>query len=152
MEWIIRLTERFAKLLTWLLSCKSLENTSPQFSFTRKDPAIKPVPQSQKVYLEWKWEVIDTALTAALRSTQVQLLPRMPHSNSGKMKQTPITSCSAVGDVQKNNPSYLLPRKVSQTNAEPRTFKGGPNLFICALVMFLNRVFRPEWYDRFPWF
>ena len=36
----MRLTERFAKLQTWLL-CKSLENTSPEFSFTRKDPANK---------------------------------------------------------------------------------------------------------------
>ena len=28
---------------------------------------------------------------------------------------------------------------------------GGPNLFICGLVMFLNRVFRQEWFNRFPW-
>ena len=26
-----------------------------------------------------------------------------------------------------------------------------PNLFICALVMFLNRVFRQEWFNRFPY-
>ena len=108
---------------------------------------IKPVPQSQKVNLQWKWKVIDTSLIATIRSIRVHLLPRMPHSNSGKVKQTPITSCSAVGDVQKNNPSYLLPREVSQKNAETRTFKGGPNLFICALVMFLNRVFRQDLTD-----
>ena len=53
---------------------------------------IKPVPQSQKVYLQWKWKVIDTTLIATLRRIRVDLLPRMPHSNSGKMKQTPITS------------------------------------------------------------
>ena len=28
----------------------------------------------------------------------------------------------------------------------------GPNLFICALVMFLNRVFRQERFNRFLWF
>ena len=27
--------------------------------------------------------------------------------------------------------------------------KGGPNLFICALVMFLKRVFRQEKFNRF---
>ena len=31
-------------------------------------------------------------------------------------------------------------------------FKGGPNLFICALDMFLNRVFRQEQFSRFLWF
>ena len=25
---------------------------------------------------------------------------------------------------------------------------GGPNLFICSLIMFLNRVFRQEWFNR----
>ena len=29
---------------------------------------------------------------------------------------------------------------------------GGPSLFICALVMFLNRVFRQEWFNQFLWF
>ena len=29
---------------------------------------------------------------------------------------------------------------------------GGPNLFICALVMFLNRVFRQGRFNRFLWF
>ena len=28
----------------------------------------------------------------------------------------------------------------------------GPNLFIWALAMFLNRVFRQGWFNRFPWF
>ena len=28
----------------------------------------------------------------------------------------------------------------------------GPNLFIWALAMFLNRVFRQGWFKRFPWF
>ena len=27
--------------------------------------------------------------------------------------------------------------------------QGGPNLIICALVMFLNRAFRQEWFNRF---
>ena len=31
-------------------------------------------------------------------------------------------------------------------------FYGGPNLFKCALVMFLNRVFRQKWFNRFLWF
>ena len=34
----------------------------------------------------------------------------------------------------------------------PGSRYGGPNLFICALVMFLNRVFRQEWFNRFLWF
>ena len=137
MEWIILLTERFAKLLTWLLSCKSLENTSPQFSFTCKDPAIKPVTQSQKVYLQWKWEVIDTALTAALRSTQVQLLPRMPHSNSGKMKQTPITSSSA-----ERFPKQMLkqgPFKVARTYLTARR--------LCSWIAFFDRNDLTDFHD-----
>ena len=38
-----------------------------------------------------------------------------------------------------------------QLDQWPLTCKGCPNLFICALVMFLNRVFRREWFNWFLW-
>ena len=98
---------------------------------------IKPIPQSQKVYLQWKWEVIDTALTAALRSIQVQLLPRMPHLNSGKMKQTPITSCSA-----ERFPKQMLkqgPFKVARTYLYAR--------WLCFWIAFFGRNDLTDFHD-----
>ena len=115
---------------------------------------IKPVPQSQKVYLQWKWKVIDTTLIATLRRIRVDLLPRMPHSNSGKWNKHRLRqSCSAVGDVKKNkknknNPSP--PRGGFPNKCWNKDPKGGPNLFIRALVMILNRVFSQERCKRFP--